>query len=127
MTTNIALWDTTTGDFFVHSREVAVVVDLGTASLNVFELGKQELLGEGKLIYFVADNMFSSCDERRWFRWKMYNHLMRRSENLQQSNEALLCVQNALNGNAEELSLDGRLVFDCNLALEIVTKTLSET
>ncbi|MBT6051282.1 MAG: hypothetical protein HOG49_31160, partial [Candidatus Scalindua sp.] len=87
MTTNITLWDTTTGDFFVQGREVAVVIDLSTASLNVFEQGKQELLGEGKLIYFVADNMFSSCDERRWFRWKFHNLLMRRSENLQQSNE----------------------------------------
>ena len=127
MTTNITLWDTTTGDFFVQGREVAVVIDLSTTSLNVFEQGKQELLGEGKLIYFVADNMFSSCDERRWSRWKMYNHLMRRSENLQQSNEALLFAQNALNGKAEEPGIEGRLVFDCTLALEIVTEALSET
>ena len=41
MTTNITLWDTTTGDFFVQGREVAVVIDLSTASLNVFEQGKQ--------------------------------------------------------------------------------------
>ncbi len=127
MTTNITLWDTTTGDFFVQRGEVAVLIDLSTASLNVFEQGKQELLGEGKLIYFVADNMFTSCDERRWFRWKIYNYLIRRSENLQQSNEALLCAQNALNGIAEQPGLEGRLVFDCKLALEIVTKTLSET
>ena len=127
MTTNITLWDTTTGDLFVQRREVAVMIDLSTASLNVFEQGKQELLGEGKLIYFVADNMFTSCDERRWLRWKMYNHIIRRSENLQQSNEALLCVQNALIGKAEEPSLEGRLVFDCRSALEIVTNTLSET
>ncbi len=127
MTTNITLWDTTTGDFFVHGSEVAVVIDLNTASLNVFEQGKQELLGEGKLIYFVANNMFSSCDERRWFRWKMYNNIKQRSENLQQSNEALMCTQNALNGKAEEPTLEGRLVFDCKLALNIVTKTLSET
>ena len=126
MTTIITLWDTTTGDFFVHGKEVAVVIDLSTASLNVFEQGKQELLGEGKLIYFVADNMFSSCDERRWYRWKMYKLLMRRSENLQRSNEALLCAQNALNGKAEEPSLEGRLVFDCKLALEIVTKILTK-
>jgi hypothetical protein len=96
MTTNITLWDTTTGDFFVQRKEVAVVIDLSTASLNVFEQGKRELLGEGKLIYFVADNMFSSCDERRWFRWKIYNYLMLRSENLQQSNDALLCAQTHL-------------------------------
>ena len=127
MTTNITLWDTTTGDLFVQRREVAVMIDLSTASLNVFEQGKQELLGEGKLIYFVADNMFTSCDERRWLRWKIYDYLLRRSENLQQSNEALLCAQNALNGIAEQPSLEGRLVFDCKLALEIVTKTLSET
>ncbi|GJQ57262.1 MAG: hypothetical protein D8M57_19455 [Candidatus Scalindua sp. AMX11] len=127
MTTNSTLWDTTTGDFFVQRREVAVLIDLNTASLNVFEQGKQELLGEGKLVYFVADNMFSSCDERRWFRWKMHNRLMRRSENLHQSNEALLCAQNALNGKSEEPSLEGRLVFDCKLALKMVSKTLSET
>ncbi len=127
MTTNVTLWDTTTGDFFVHGSEIAVVIDLSTASLNVFERGKQELLGEGKLIYFVADNMFSSCDERRWFRWKLHNRLIRRSENMQQSNEALLCAQNALKGKAEEPGIEGRLVFDCKLALEIVTKTLSKT
>ncbi|MDR4503741.1 MAG: hypothetical protein MRK01_02985 [Candidatus Scalindua sp.] len=127
MTMNSTLWDTTTGDFFVQGREVAVVIDISTASLNVFEQGKQELLGEGKLIYFVVDNLFSSCDERRWFRWKMHIHLMRRSENLQQSNEALLCAQNALNGKSEKPRIEGRLVFDCKLALEIVTKTLSET
>jgi len=92
MTTNITLWDTTTGDFFVQRGEVAVLIDLSTASLNVFEQGKQELLGEGKLIYFVADNMFTSCDERRWLRWKIYDYLLRRSENLQQSNEPY-CVR----------------------------------
>ncbi|GAX59172.1 alpha-L-arabinofuranosidase [Candidatus Scalindua japonica] len=126
MTTNNTLWDTTTGDYFVQRGEVAVLIDLSTASLNVFEQGKQELLGEGKLIYFVADNLFTSCDERRWSRWKIYDHLIRRSENIKQSNEALLCAQNALDGKAEEPVLEGRLVFDSKLALEIITKTLSE-